>query len=79
MEDPTFQVQGRRLLADIPRLHEILEGIKWHIQRAPEWFPVAHEGSDVRVIKTEPWGIPPLRAFYVFDDAQVRLVWIEYL
>ena len=78
-EDPTFAVQGRKLAASVPRFDEILEGIKWAVARAPEKFPLATEGSSVRIVKSPPFGGPALRVFFKVNDDHVLLLTLDLL
>ena len=77
VEASTFTEQVSKIMADVRRFDEIMDGIVWALARAPERFPIVHEGSNVRIAKTDPWGSISLRVFFTFDDKQTHLLWVE--
>lgn len=77
VEGPLFAEQVSKLTADIRRFDDVMEGVFWALARDPERFPVVHEASNIRIVKTDAWGGTPLCVFFTFDDNQTRLLSVE--
>lgn len=73
-----FEDGARALQSDAKRFDEQMIGVEWAIATNPEKYPLI-EGTNVRVVKTEPWpGAPVLRVIFRIDDDHLcTLLWVE--
>ncbi|MBI3450618.1 MAG: hypothetical protein HY049_17110 [Acidobacteria bacterium] len=71
VEGGKFATQAQDI-ADVQRLDEILDGVKWILARTPErGIPTKHLG--VWAIATLDWESSPLLILYSFDSERVVL------
>ena len=79
VEEVTFTEQASKIMSDVRRFDDIMDGITWALARAPDKFPVVQKASNVRIAKTDPWGNIPLRVLFTFDETVTRLLWVEII
>lgn len=77
VESPQFKSAVRQLKIKIPRIEEILDGMKGILSSIPEDFVI----SDLRTFgvahsRIFP-GLPRLRVAYSFDDNEVHLLNVD--
>ena len=77
VDGPLFTEQVSKLTPDVRRFDDVMEGVVWALARDPGRFPVVHEGSNIRIVKTYAWGGTPLRVFFTFDDKETHLLSVE--
>ena len=80
VEPTLFSLQVNELRGSVPRVDDVLSGLKWAIARKPDEFPVVQEKRSLHLAKTRRYGdVPPMRVFFTFDKKKVTLRWIEPL
>lgn len=79
-ETAQFEQEKESLLkeADYRRLDEVIQGIDLDLCRFPARYPIAVDGTDLRVFVTRSFmTVPSFKVWYRFDDTTVELLHIE--
>ena len=77
-EDEVFLEAKAKLGISHPRLDDVMSGFGLSVALNPERYPVAVEGTNLRLVKTEAReGVPGFLIYYTYDEEYVHLLNIE--
>lgn len=77
VEEASFTASRKAIIDDAKRWDEFWRGAEWGLARDPAGFDQVDVNLWVIICEPSRIGMPRLRVYYAFDDANVYLKWVE--